>query len=290
MISGQIRKTISSIFGSGQSDVQSVIQLYIKAGQKPWSKGYQEYKKDYITSQLADPASMKLFANNQALPLGYGYRIDERVIELPWVLSRFAKNDSALLDAGSALNHEYLLDLAIMHSRKIVICTLAPEVVHRRSNISYVYDDLRSSMFRDEYFDDITCISTLEHVGMDNTAIYTNDQRFKENSANSYLSVVKEFKRLLKRGGTAYITVPFGKYKNHGWLQLFDHAMVEQVCQVFGGTSFQVAYYQYFSDGWQISTVDACADCAYYDIHRQPDYDPDYAAAARAVACLELKK
>jgi hypothetical protein len=66
--------------------------------------------------------------------------------------------------------------------------------------------------------------------------------------------------------------------------------MVERVLKTFDGSISQIAYYQYLPEGWQISTAAACARCTYFDIHHQSGYDPDYAAAARAVACIELIK
>ena len=60
--------------------------------------------------------------------------------------------------------------------------------------------------------------------------------------------------------------------------------------QVFGGSASSVAYYKYFADGWQVVDADACANCSCFDIHSRSDYEPDYVAAARAVACIEMVK
>jgi ubiquinone/menaquinone biosynthesis C-methylase UbiE len=45
----------------------------------------------------------------------------------------------------------------------------------KQNNISYVYGDLRNTILKDQCFDEIVCISTLEHIGMDNTMLYTKD-------------------------------------------------------------------------------------------------------------------
>lgn len=66
--------------------------------------------------------------------------------------------------------------------------------------------------------------------------------------------------------------------------------MVEAVLDVFGASANTIAYYKYFADGWQVVEADACAECSYFDIHSKPDYGPDYVAAARAVACIEMVK
>ncbi len=266
------------------------IQNYLTSGQKPWSVGYEEYREKAISENLRDEDLICRFRSNESLPAKYGYRLDERVVEFPWTLSRLDFSESVLLDAGSALNFPYLITHSKFMRKQIIIYALSPEEVIRDARISYVYGDLRRTLFRNDCFDEIVNISTLEHIGMNNTLLYSSDSRFNEHRLEDYLVVVQEFKRLLKPGGRLFITVPFGCYENHGWLQQFDQAMVERVQQVFEGNSSDISYYRYNEDGWNVSTAEDCANCRYFDIHRQSGYGPDYAAAARAVACLELVK
>ena len=81
-----------------------------------------------------------------------------------------------LLDAGSVLNHDFILSHPGLMSKKITIMTLAPED-HSFWNmgINYVYGDLRHTYFRDEYFDFVVCISTLEHIGLDNQRFHPGE-------------------------------------------------------------------------------------------------------------------
>ncbi len=266
------------------------IQRYIASGRQPWATGYKDYKEDFLRNALKDADILERFRREDALPAGYGYRIDERVVEYPWVVSRLRPGAGILLDAGSALNHGYLVKHGALEGKKMIIYTLSPEQTIRNADISYMYGDLRDTVFRENYFDEIVCISTLEHVGMDNTFLYANDPRFGERRLQDYLKVIEEFRRLLKPGGQLMITVPFGRYEDHGWLQQFDLPMVDSVIRMFAGSSAHVVYYQYMAEGWHLSSAEACARSEYYDIHHQTDYDPDLAAAARAVACMELVK
>jgi SAM-dependent methyltransferase len=261
----------------------------LASGCRPWSEGYMEYRDSYI-EEIFSGERMALFPSGHKLPEGFGSRLDERVVEYPWALSRLGAGDRLLLDAGSTLNHQYILDLDILACRSIVIYTLSPERVISRANVSYIYGDLRSTILRSEYFDEIVCISTLEHIGMNNTLLYSKDARYNEQKNDDYVSALKEFKRLLKPSGKLLITVPYGRYENHGWLQQFDERMIDKMIEELACSQIKIMYYRYLPGGWQIAEKGDCSQCSYYNIHNRSDFDPDYAAAARAVACLEIIK
>jgi SAM-dependent methyltransferase len=265
-----------------------LIARYNLGGRKPWSAGYWQYREDIVRAVLSDGEWLERFRQNRQLPKGYCARLDERVIEYPWVISRLMDSPTRLLDAGSTLNQPSLLDLAIFGRKSIVICTLAPEGTVRRASVSYLYGDLRQTILKDQVFDEIVCISTLEHIGLDNTLIYTRDEHYKESHPFDYLVALRELRRLLAPGGQLLLTVPYGRYQDCGWMQQFDREMLEDVIRVFDGELRDQAFYRYSLEGWSLADAADCVDCVYYDIHSQPRYAPDYAAAARAVACVQL--
>lgn len=260
--------------------------LHRIGGRKPFSRGYTAYRQQFLDETLK-----KQQFNRTQLPKGYGYRMDERVIEYPWLLSCLPAHPGTLLDAGSVLNFEWLLTQPQIKNKRLFISTLAPEqLCFWQQGISYVYEDLRMACYRDQYFDWVVCLSTLEHVGLDNTRLYTQNHHRKENCPEAYLNMVQELNRILKPNGRLYLSVPFGAYKNHGWLQVFNQAMVEQVIEAFSPTSWTAQYFQYQIEGWQVATADTCKGATYFDWHQNHSYDSDYAAAARAVVCLEMVK
>ncbi|MFA5238579.1 MAG: methyltransferase domain-containing protein [Phycisphaerae bacterium] len=273
---------------SGRTDAR--IRKYLESGCKPYTTGYKEHKKKILCDVLANQELLALFRRNENLPANYGFRVDERLVEYPWILAKLGTAEGLLLDAGSVLNYDYVLDHPVLKSRKIVIYNLSPERFISRDNVSYIFGDLRHTILRTESFDEIVCISTLEHVGMNNTFLYSKDTSFNEFKPNDYLDVVREFKQLLKPGGRLFITVPYGRYENHGWLQQFDGKMVDAVLDTFAPSFHSIAYYKYFPEGWQTTKAEECADCSYFDIHNKSEYEPDYVAAARAVACIEMVK
>jgi hypothetical protein len=253
---------------------------------KPWTKGYLEHRQREITRVLHTGEFQP-----EKLPAGYGFRLDERIIEYPWLFSRLPPGPGWLLDAGSILNFDFVLEHAALQSKRLHICTLAPETeCFWQKGISYVFDDLRKLPYREAMFDWVVCLSTLEHVGMDNTMLYTSDLSKREGQSQDYLVALRELKRVLKTGGAAYFSMPFGKAANLGWYQVFDQRMIESVVSAFEPAGNSLSYFQYHSDGWRSSSAQEAANATVFDIHHANGYDPDFAAAARAVCCLELKK
>ncbi len=262
------------------------LMRFFLCGKIPWTAGYYLYKADVISSAIASK-----ILDVSKLPEGFGYRVDERVIEYPWFFSRLESAAGNLLDAGSALNFDFAISHEKLKNKKITIMTLAPENnCFHYLGVSYIFGDLRETFFKDESFDFVASISTIEHIGLDNSMLYACGAGYKESSPELYLNAVKEFKRVLKKGGKIYITVPYGKYKNYGWQQIFTHAMIEKVKKIFDPSSFVETYFQYSPSGWINSNADAAKDCEYFNIHEEKKCSGDFAAAARAVACLEMTK
>jgi SAM-dependent methyltransferase len=272
---------------------------YLKSDRRPWREGYYEYREQRLSEAVNDEALLNLFAENQLLPQGYGYRLDARIIEIPWVLSRARKSSGRFLDAGSALNYDFVLTSPALKDKQTTIVTLAPEgQAFWQLGVSYVFGDLRDLDFRDERFDSVACISTIEHIGMDNTMYAEDLEVARRSDPGEFVLAVKELRRVLKNGGSLFISFPFGRYENHGWFQQFDAALVDTLVAAFAPSRHQEAIFQYHPDGWQRSNREACKDCEFFDVHTSKYADPnstieypsDYPAGERAVACLELVK
>ena len=273
-----------------------VINTYIQGGRVPWQTGYNEYKEHYIVKQLTDKSVMQSFFDGASLPEKYGMGLDERCVEYPWLFSHFKNIAEKILDAGSVLNFSYLLESEQLKQKNVTIMTLAPEQnCFWNKGVSYHYGDLACTPFKNNCFDKIVCLSTLEHIGMDNR-IYTKDEQSLIN-AEAYQTALLELKRILKPGGSIYLSVPYGKHRDYEYFQQFDRGMVEKIVDVFQPKSVISKIYAYSPDGWQVSDLDSSKDMEYSEYalslmrkELPANLDDDGAAAARAVACLLLEK
>ena len=271
----------------------------LSLGKVPWSRGYDAYRSDFIRQTLADEHQMELFRHGEFLPPGYGVGVDERCIEYPWLLAHNYDGPEYYLDAGSTLNYGFILDHPVFQRKAIHILTLAPEAnCFWQRGVSYLFHDLRDIPIRDAYYDTIACLSTLEHVGCDNTA-YTHKDIHREQNPEKFILAIQELRRVLKPGGSLFFTVPFGAYCNFGTFQQFDRELLSRAVKAFGKASeVMETFYCYTADGWNVADAADCAECEYVEWITSPcnqwpnpfPVEPDLAAAARCVACVRLIK
>jgi len=250
---------------------------------------YDGWYRHYRLTELPHVVERPFDENN--LPLGFARGLDERAVEYPWLFSRLSGSPGRLLDAGSVLNHDFLVNHPKLAEKTTTIMTLAPEdVCFWQKGISYIYGDLRDTCFRGDYFDYIVSLSTLEHIGLNNTLFYTDEASRNEQDTTAYLSAVTELRRILKPDGYCFISVPFGKRCVHEWLQIFDGDMIDSMIEKFQPVSHSVTYFQYSgAQGWQLSGRQRAGDAGYFDPRRGKRLRGG-ALAAEAVACLELRK
>lgn len=280
---------------------EQILQQYLQNGRVPWSPGYSLYHTELITKTLSDEILLECFRCGNSLPPNYGIGIDERCVEYPWLIANLPSSKQCILDAGSVLNYDFILNNPIFENKKLQILTLAPESnCFWQKGISYLYDDLRNIPTRNDYYDAIICLSTLEHLGCDNT-LYTQDETYRENSSEDFILAMKELRRVLKVGGSLFLSVPFGIYRHFGSFQQFDRILLSRAIESFGlASEISEHFWRYTNEGWQIATAADCAECEYVEwITKVKQYqqksnplpvEQDLAAAARAVACVRLVK
>jgi len=249
----------------------------------PWDEVYGTTHIGLVSEAIDTPELHERFGDGLPLPRDYGVALDERCVEYPWVFSQAPAGD--VLDAGSALNHAHLIDRLQRRRASLTIVTLEPETVSfPEKRVSYVFADLRRLPFRDEWFDTVVCVSTLEHVGMDNR-LYGVDEPRAGDPATELERALAELHRVLKPRGRLLATVPYGRSEDHGWFRQFGRDEVEWLAARTGDAT-STTVYAYGREGWQVSDLRRAARASYRDYHVDPSPAADAAVAARAVACL----
>lgn len=245
---------------------------------------YHPRRQELLEDAMSSRALIDVFRRRRPLPRGYGVGFDERVVEYPWLLSKGPSGRA--LDGGSTLNHPYVLDVFLPLLRSLCIVNMSYEgAAFPERDVSYLFTDLRDLPFRDGWFDTVISISTLEHVGMDNSVYGVAGTR----AADPYpelLRATAELRRITAPGGNILITVPFGEPQDLGWLHQFDAEGLERIIEAAAPASSETTIYAYSREGWQLSEAAAAAHLSYYD---ERECGPDLAVAARAVACLDLQ-
>ena len=195
---------------------------------------------------------------------------DERVIELPWVLSRLSGRRA--LEVGYAFAEPpYLAALLRAGFEELTGVDLAAADV---PGLTGVQADVRDLPFDDGAFDLVLCVSTLEHVGADNTG-YGLDA---EDDGDSRRTALRELRRVLAADGRLLVTVPCGEPGDYGWFRQDD---VSGWTHLFTGAGFFVEeqeVYELGEDGWRASPELDATGLRYGE--RGP--------AASAVLCAEL--
>lgn len=137
---------------------------------------------------------------------------NERGIELPlaaeacdWTGCR-----GVILDAGASLNRRELYQQKVLPAGRIWHYTQSltyEDMARAGAHASYLCGDLRHLEFADGAFDHVVCVSTLEHIGFDNVEYGGTE----ENDPGSWRLALHELWRVLKPGGTLFVSVPAGQ-------------------------------------------------------------------------------
>lgn len=195
---------------------------------------------------------------------------DERVVEIPWVLSRL-RASGRVLEVGYAFAETAYLGALLRSGVELVGVDLATRDVE---GMEAVAADVRTLPFPERSFDQVLLVSTIEHIGADNT-VYGLDA---ESDGDARVEALRELKRVLRTDGSLLVTVPLGEPGDHGWFRQEDERGWNEL---FARADFFVEEseaYELRDDGW----------------HAAPAFRPEgvrygeRGPAASAALCAEL--
>jgi SAM-dependent methyltransferase len=175
--------------------------------------------------------------------------MDERVVEVPLALEiADLARPGRVLDAGAALNLAYLKCQVNEGQARVVHYTQSadrepPNFAGDR--VSFVFGDLRALEFADGVFDRIVCVSTVEHIGMDNRRYGGAEEHDPAGAATA----VSELVRVLAPGGALFLTVPYGHSADFGWFRVFGPQDLAALRECASGCTVAARYF-YYTDCW----------------------------------------
>jgi SAM-dependent methyltransferase len=205
---------------------------------------------------------------------------DERVVEIPWVLSRL-RREGRVLEVGYAFAETPYLAGLLRSGVELVGVDLATRDV---DGMERVEADVRALPFDDGSFDQVLLVSTLEHVGEDNS-VYggegggEGDELGEEGGEEARQAALRELGRVLRGDGSLLVTVPLGEPGDHGWFRQDDE---RGWCGLYARAGFfleETEAYELTPEGWRAA----------------PSFRPDgvrygeRGPAASAVLCADLR-
>jgi SAM-dependent methyltransferase len=198
--------------------------------------------------------------------------MSERVVEVPWVLSRY-RGEGRVLDVGSAYGHPvYLSYLKRLGARSLHGVDLSSR---RVNGLTMTRADVRRLPYTARSFELIICVSTIEHIGLDNARYQAVGGREPAGD----VTALAEMRRVLHGSGRIFITIPFGRLEYHDWFKQYDLDGWTSLVRKAGLVVDEQAIYAYSESGWSLAPVNSLPANGYGQLG---------ATAATGVLCASL--
>jgi glycosyltransferase involved in cell wall biosynthesis/SAM-dependent methyltransferase len=231
----------------------------------------REFREDALTESLLTEVRME----GRAFTLHdepVGPETTERVVEIPWVLSRY-RGERRVLDIGyTNAGGVYLAALLALRIPELHGLDLSKSPL---TALKGVQADIRSMPYRDGVFDLILCISTIEHIGLDNTRFGVPDAGRERGD----VAALAELARVLSPEGRLLITVPFGSYEEQDWFVQYDLTAWRALVNTVPLRPVEQEVFRLTDQGWVRALDPRSTEQLIYG---------DGAPAARAVLCATL--
>jgi SAM-dependent methyltransferase len=217
------------------------------------------------------------------LPENYGKGMPERTIEL--LLAKLTyKPGVRVLDVGHANAQDCHLRLlrTLAPPTRLTGVDIAPPTYNTAAYYERTISaDITHVPEPDGAFDMVWCISTIEHVGLDNSA-YTDRFEVEEDMD---MKAARELLRLTAPGGALLLTVPYGRAQNLGWSRNYDRSRWQTLLNIFqsGGVVNELYFRHTYGRGWEPVLPEELTYVGYYD-------QANFGAGGMAAAIVQKSK
>lgn len=208
------------------------------------------------------------------LPL-VGSSSSERSVEYDWVLENLPFTKGKILDIGSGAS--YFPSKLLYRGFEVYSLEFQGPMV-QKSRIIFKQGDTRDTGFDKEFFDVITLVSTLEHIGLG----FYDDPVYPEGD----FKAIKEVRRILKSGGVLILTTPFSSRYLESWQRIYDHERLEKLTEGFN--LVEETFFAKKDRRWSLADRKEAEKAGVWELPSEWGGKVGY--ASRAIACLVLEK
>jgi SAM-dependent methyltransferase len=205
--------------------------------------------------------------------------ISERLVEYPFLARNLISLDTKarILDIGSA-NSPLTKAISKFGNKKWQVIGIDIATASEKfDSLSLTRMDARLLGFRDEVFDQIICISTIEHIG-----IPSDYYNIRQSDKLGDMRAISEIYRVLKKGGAVIATLPYGnkiKKQDH---RIYSKSSLDNL--TLGFSVIRKEFYRYDDGKWKKCKNRSIAD----KISNTKRISPYF--HSRVCACLLLRK
>lgn len=183
----------------------------------------------------------------------------DRYIEYPWVIEQIRNIDGKILDVGSTMCDCFY---AILPKTAQIHGINLNDKIIKNKDINFKRGDIRKTDYLNNFFDYITCISTLEHIGVGGR--YNSD-----NDPAGDKKAMLEMNRIIKKNGVLLVSIPYGIRDVLPINKLYNK---ERIKDLFASFEIIEQIYYKFDHQWRVwlkttereaSQTDMIKDCWY---------------------------
>lgn len=196
--------------------------------------------------------------------------LNERIIEIPFAIDALAKisKTSRVLDLGCM---ESVLPLFLAGLGFQVTGFDFRQYPYRVPNFKFIQGSILDLPFEKESFDAVTCVSTIEHIGI---GFYSDPKDY----LSSDVKGMWEIRRVLKPQGLLILTVPFGKAFINKQQRIYDQQGLDKLL-----VGFSVNTIKFFKN-----TQVAKGNNYWEQISSDQAESLDYTSGTECICCLSI--